>query len=267
MPEREQVASEAKRGETGENIKRIRLETVDSTNRYLKSRILEGDRVRAAVTAVNQTGGKGRMNRVWRSPPGGLYLSLSTPLAENVPPVAFPVQAAIAAATLLYREFELPLRLKWPNDLQLYGQKICGILSELVHSSSGIAHAIVGIGLNANAGIVLDDAFNKPIWLAKVLAREIDVDRLGDLLAADILDQWDRLDEASMETLREQWKALSDTLNRRVEVRTLRGTIRGVAVDLSPEFELRIRPDDGGPLVAVCEGDCRSLRPDPWEKT
>ncbi|NLI01833.1 MAG: biotin--[acetyl-CoA-carboxylase] ligase, partial [Candidatus Fermentibacter daniensis] len=53
----------------------IELESVGSTNDYLKER-LHGLHDRTVVTARRQTAGRGRLGRTWASPPGGLYASL-----------------------------------------------------------------------------------------------------------------------------------------------------------------------------------------------
>ena len=44
----------------------------------------------------------------------------------------------------------LDLKLRWPNDLNLNGRKIGGILTELYTNPNGEQIAVVGLGLNLN---------------------------------------------------------------------------------------------------------------------
>ncbi len=127
-----------------------RLETVDSTNDYLKAFIDEG-RPRA-VLARQQTCGKGRYGRSWHSPPGlGLYLSLlvfprwSGDRTERFNQVA---TLAVLDAIRSCGGADVDLRVKPPNDIYAGRRKLCGILTELASLSNQVEWAIVGIGVN-----------------------------------------------------------------------------------------------------------------------
>ncbi|OMH41428.1 biotin--[acetyl-CoA-carboxylase] ligase [Desulfurobacterium indicum] len=122
-------------------MKIISLETVDSTNEYLK----RGNRKPiTVVTANHQTGGKGRRGKKWISPPGkGLYVSFLFEKPKNflnVQTVSLSTAVAVAKTlNTLKKGFEI----KWPNDILFNGKKVCGILPEL--SGNRI---VVGIGVN-----------------------------------------------------------------------------------------------------------------------
>ncbi len=95
-----------------------------------------------------QTAGRGRLGRTFVSSEGGLYLSVllkrKEPLNELLhvtPMVAVAVRRAIRD---LYPTLQVDI--KWINDLQLRGKKICGILTE-VAPQGGV---IIGIGINCN---------------------------------------------------------------------------------------------------------------------
>lgn len=108
----------------------------------------------SAVTAVEQTGGRGRRGRVWASPPGNLYLSLllrPPDLGDGFAWLPFAVGLALhdAVAPLLPDAVQGSLRLKWPNDLLLNGAKLAGILIEAERDGEGALSAVIlGIGLN-----------------------------------------------------------------------------------------------------------------------
>lgn len=95
-----------------------------------------------AVLMESQTGGRGRMGRVWQSPPGHIYGALRLPQA---PPFDGP-GASLALAYLLslvLKEMGLELRIKWPNDLIFEGGKTGGILLE-----SKAGGLVAGVGFN-----------------------------------------------------------------------------------------------------------------------
>ena len=112
------------------------VDRVSSTNTWLSSNSTGGN---DCILALQQTGGKGRGDRVWESPPGGLYLSIISPSHSLLPLIA-----GISVIQTLVG-LDNRLRLKWPNDIILDGKKVGGILCEDDDKS-----AVVGIGINMN---------------------------------------------------------------------------------------------------------------------
>ncbi len=85
-----------------------------------------------------QSAGRGRQGRTWSAPPGRALL-LSLVLRELHP--LLPLAAAVAVA----RTCGDAARVKWPNDVQLEGRKVAGILAE---GRPQEGWAVLGIGLN-----------------------------------------------------------------------------------------------------------------------
>lgn len=126
-----------------------------STNRVAYDLAVKGEPEGTAVIADSQGEGRGRLGKVWQSPPGkGLYCSVIVRPkidVEDYPKIT--LTAGLAVAIALEDVTGLEMRLKWPNDVYAGGKKCCGILTE----SSSLAEdvhdrfAIVGIGINVNA--------------------------------------------------------------------------------------------------------------------
>lgn len=98
------------------------------------------------LVAGEQTRGVGRMpGRVWYSPPGeNLLMSLLLPEATVPFPVTLtPLAAAAGLARFVEEEFELEVRIKWPNDLMISDRKCAGILCRRIRG-----WLVTGIGLN-----------------------------------------------------------------------------------------------------------------------
>lgn len=130
----------------------LRYKTVDSTNEELRRLIQSGVREGSVVVADEQTAGRGRQGRSWFSPAGeNIYLSLLlTPRLPLESPSSITLVMGVAIAEALEELCDLPVQLKWPNDLQIHGRKVGGILSELEIPSEELPRLIVGIGLNVN---------------------------------------------------------------------------------------------------------------------
>ena len=122
-----------------------------STNADLAARARGGAAEGAVLVAMEQTAGRGRLDRQWVSPPGA-SISLSVLLQ---PKPEFPqwgwlsllAGMAVSAAIADLADDPASVTLKWPNDVLIQGQKVCGILSERVEHPSG-ARAVVGMGIN-----------------------------------------------------------------------------------------------------------------------
>ena len=111
---------------------------LDSTNRYACGRLREladGDVIQAGI----QTAGRGRWERKWISDvPGNLCLSLV--LKPVGPPAELPLaglsQLLALSVCRVLETYGVPPALKWPNDIQVAGRKIAGILAETVVEGS-----------------------------------------------------------------------------------------------------------------------------------
>ena len=120
-----------------------------STNDELKSLVRgSASPVTAVLRAGTQTGGRGRQNKAFYSPEGGVWFSAAYPLTGKETNVPFlTLLAGLAVCRALESACPAPYRVKWPNDVYLNGKKLCGILTELC-ASGGSLTAVVGIGIN-----------------------------------------------------------------------------------------------------------------------
>ena len=112
------------------------VDRTKSTNLWLS---INSTGIDDGVIALQQTEGKGRGDRSWESPTGGLYFSLVSPSHPLLPLIA-----GISVIQTL-NDITDKLNLKWPNDIMLDGKKVGGILCE----SDG-KNSVVGIGINLN---------------------------------------------------------------------------------------------------------------------
>lgn len=129
----------------------IALDVCDSTNNYLKEHWEElKECLPVLVTAVEQTGGRGRDTRPWVSSRGlGLYSTFAFSMPATKKLNLLPLAAGICVIEVLGRVIKIPWGLKWPNDVVYEGKKIAGILIEtFIHRRQ--ACCLVGIGIDIN---------------------------------------------------------------------------------------------------------------------
>ncbi len=104
------------------------------------------------LLADRQSAGRGRRGRSWHSPPGqNIYLSLGWNFQRADGALTpLPLAVAVAAVRAMRRAGLHSPGIKWPNDIQVGGKKLAGILVELRNPGPGQALAVIGIGVNVS---------------------------------------------------------------------------------------------------------------------
>jgi BirA family transcriptional regulator, biotin operon repressor / biotin---[acetyl-CoA-carboxylase] ligase len=205
-----------------------------STNDEAMSRVVAGDPGRLWVVAARQSSGRGRMGRVWISPPGNLYASLL--LIDPAPPPRASQLGFVAGVALIdaLREVaggDCRIRLKWPNDALCDGAKLSGLLLEGASLRNGAFACVVGVGVNcqsAPGGTPYPTASLRSIGAASS-DRAALFAALSDSLA-DWLDIWARGENFA--GVRAAWLERAGGIGERARVtrngQILEGVFRGI---------------------------------------
>lgn len=127
--------------------------------------------------ADKQTAGVGRRGRSWESPEGeNIYMSLL--LKPEMEPAKAPMLTlvmAVAVAEGIKRVCEKALpQIKWPNDIILNKKKVCGILTEMALNGNAIKYVVIGVGVNVNQRVFLEELSDKATSLALEFSKEYD---------------------------------------------------------------------------------------------
>ena len=105
------------------------------------------------VIAGHQTEGRGQGPNSWVTA-SGMNLTFSVILIRPVNPehlFRLNTIASLAVRDVLKKNLsQVPVEVKWPNDVYADGRKIAGILMESVIQGNAVQYAVIGIGLNVN---------------------------------------------------------------------------------------------------------------------
>jgi len=127
----------------------IYVPEVDSTNTLVMTLARERSAEGLVVLTDSQTAGKGRQGRRWVDTPGCNAIS-SILLRPLFSPHLLVMVASLAVVEAIAQTCGVQATIKWPNDIVIDAQKVCGILIETSHDSDGRLVAVLGIGINAN---------------------------------------------------------------------------------------------------------------------
>lgn len=125
---------------------------IGSTNSEAMTAASEGAPEGSVFLAEEQLAGRGRGAHGWHSArSAGIYCSVI--LRPAIPPadaLLLSLAAGLAVRSAVREVAQLPVDLKWPNDLLIGGKKFCGILIEMNAEATRVRHLVVGVGINVN---------------------------------------------------------------------------------------------------------------------
>ena len=220
-----------------QNAKNIRhYYKIGSTNSEAMNAAAEGAPEGSVFLAEEQLAGRGRGDHSWHSArSAGIYCSVI--LRPEMPPsdaLLLSLAAGLAVRAAVVEVAQLPVDLKWPNDLLLGGKKFCGILTEMNSEATRVRHVVVGVGINVNQTKL-------PAELREV----------GTSLRIETSTEWSRVElcAALLKSLDREYRALiSDAAGARSSV------LKRFEKDSSSVRGRKVRVEDAGGFEGVTEG-------------
>ena len=209
------------------------------------------------VIAEEQSAGRGRLGRGYWCPRGGIWGTvILRPALIPAEVQLISLAAGVAIAEGIEAATGIRTTLKWPNDLQVEGRKLAGVLTEVEAEESLVHFVLVGFGINANIPAaafppdLCDGATSLQAATGRPIARAALVQRV-----LERLEIWcERLTAEGPVPLLAGWRARPNILGRSVRVAHLQRVWEGVAADLDSTGALLLRTADGA-LQRVLAGD------------
>jgi len=225
---------------------------VESTNSYLMQKPAVRPGTFAVAVTDNQTAGRGRHGRQWRSPPGsGVALSLAYTFETRPPNLAAVTLAiGIGAVSGFERLGIAGVGLKWPNDLVAGNAKLGGILTETMNASGPSISVVAGLGVNVRLGDGFDlegerQGALRPTDLAAIAGEPPAPDALVAGLINGVCGAILDFEADGFAPFASRWKRHDWLLGRRLSVDTGRTDVVGTGAGLAEDGALLVDTGDG----------------------
>ncbi|HUQ42366.1 MAG TPA: biotin--[acetyl-CoA-carboxylase] ligase [Candidatus Limnocylindrales bacterium] len=227
-------------------------ERIESTQSRARELARDGA-TRGIVVADEQTAGRGTADRTWLAAKGTGLLASWIVRPAPAAPALFAALAGLAVARALDALGCDGARLKWPNDVELDGRKVAGVLAHGTSDGTG-GSIVLGIGVNVHqrASDLPAEIRDTATSLA-ISSRP--VDRLA--LLARITAELDRLaDPSALIAARDEWQRRSSVIGESVDV-TVPGRVSftGTATSIDEEGALLVRA--GTHVERIVAGEVR----------
>lgn len=237
------------------------LENTPSTIWVGKQLCSEGDVDKMhglVIIAEEQSGGIGRLGRAWISPSGGIWVTIV--LKPDIPVdriFMITMAGSIAVARAIRKEFNLGALIKWPNDIFIGNKKVAGLLMELSAEADVVHYCLLSTGIDVNVPLKkFEPALQDQVTsICAEVGHEVDRASFLARILKEFESHYLLIEGGEYDAIIREWKSLSCTLENRVQIRTLKNSFEGEAIDID-EFGALIIRKDNGKLERVIAGDC-----------
>jgi BirA family transcriptional regulator, biotin operon repressor / biotin---[acetyl-CoA-carboxylase] ligase len=226
-----------------------------STNAEAMSRARDGERGPMWFVTTEQTAGRGRRQRAWIAPRGNLASSVLevmdvSPAIAATMGFAFGLahetalqRVSVEANVRLAGSDQLKYLLKWPNDIMVRGQKLCGLLVEAEAMTDGGLAVVAGIGTNI---VAAPEGTPTPATSLATLGVNVGAEELFAALSdawVEFRGIWD--DGRGFAEIRKLWLERAFGLGERVAIQTGTATVEGTFDTLDETGCLIVRTAEG----------------------
>jgi BirA family biotin operon repressor/biotin-[acetyl-CoA-carboxylase] ligase len=230
------------------------FDQIGSTNAEAMSCARDGVRGPMWFVTTEQTAGRGRRQRAWVAPRGNLASSVLevmdvSPAVAATMGFAFGLaheaalrRVSVEANMRLAGSDQLKYLLKWPNDILVRGQKLCGLLLEAEAVEGGLA-VVAGIGTNV---VAAPEGTPTPATSLAALGVHVGAEELFAALSdawVEVRGIWDN--GRGFSEIRRLWLECAFGLGERVAINTGIGAVEGTFDTIDDAGCLIVRTADG----------------------
>ena len=234
------------------------FDSTDSTQNFAME-IASNDKENGTVIiSKKQTMGRGRMKRKWKSPTGGIWMSIIIhPKFDVSYTTLVPIATSLALCMAIEKILKIKPELKWPNDVTLKGKKVAGVLVDTSIISNEIENVVLGIGINFKI---------KPHELASTIKKTPNFYGVATLVkknerALPLVHQFlyelenvfQLINSRRIRKIKNEWTKRSSTIGRNVSIITSEGNVNGKAVKIDSDGALII--SNGKKAERILVGD------------
>ena len=164
-------------------LKIIKMKHVQSTNNVALKLIKNKKLKPTLITSLVQTNGRGTMGKKWISKKGNLFISIFFEInQQKINYKQYALLNAYLFKSIIKKFAKIKISIKWPNDLLVKKEKICGILQEVVNFNAK-SFLIVGAGINTNSSPIIKNY--KATSLSSILKKKINNNKILKIIQKD----------------------------------------------------------------------------------
>ena len=194
-----------------------------------------------------QTKGRGQIGKYWESEKGkNLLLSVllknSGVSVENQ--FLLSIFCSLAIRDLVQSKLNMNTTIKWPNDIYVSNQKICGILIQNSLMNKKISACVIGIGLNVNQ-TQFSASLPNPCSLSSISAKVFQLELLASQLIGFLKKYYDLLLTGKHQQLIDLYhKALFRKEIETAFIKSIGASFIGIIKGIEPTGKLLVSVDD-----------------------
>jgi BirA family biotin operon repressor/biotin-[acetyl-CoA-carboxylase] ligase len=224
------------------------FEEIDSTQNFAQKIALEKKENGTIIIAEKQTAGRGRLERKWTSPKGGISFSLIIhPKFDVSSSTLVPIAGAVALAKSIKSILDIDVTVKWPNDITLNGKKVAGMLVDASFQANNIDYLILGVGINFDIDSKkLEKRLSKsPNFYGVNSLRKKGDETPPKSLLKEFLVQFEKillqLNKGEKSKIVKEWMKRTDSLGKKIVINTSDGKVSGVFQGIDSEGALKLK--------------------------
>jgi BirA family transcriptional regulator, biotin operon repressor / biotin---[acetyl-CoA-carboxylase] ligase len=224
------------------------FEEIDSTQNFAQQIASDKKENGTIIIAEKQTTGRGRLNRKWTSPKGGMWFSLIIhPKFDVSSSTLIPILSAVALSKSIKTVLGIKTEVKWPNDITMNGKKVAGMLVDASFQANNIDYLILGIGINFDIDAKkLEKRLSKtPNFYGVNSLRRKDDKTPPKVLLKEFLLQFEKnlsqLDNGKKSKIVKEWTKRAVGIGKRITINTSNGKISGISQGIDNDGALKIK--------------------------
>lgn len=228
------------------------FDEIDSTQNFAQQIASDKRENGTIVIAEKQTAGRGRLDRKWISPKGGIWFSLIIHPEFNVSSsTLIPIACAVALSKSIKLVLGVDTAVKWPNDITVDGKKIAGMLVDASFQANNIDYMILGIGINFDIDVrKMEKRLSKtPNFYGVNSLRKKDDKTPPKLLLKEFLLQLEKnllqLTKGEKTKIIKEWTKRADGIGKKIIINTSSGKISGISNGIGNDGALKLKTSKG----------------------
>ena len=224
------------------------FEEIDSTQNFAQNIAADKKENGTIIIAEKQTSGRGRLDRKWTSPKGGIWFSLIIhPKFDVSSSTLIPILSAVALSKSIKSVLDIETEVKWPNDITMNGKKVAGVLVDASFQTNSIDYLILGIGINFDIDTKkLEKRLTKtPNFYGIDSLREKEDKTPPKKLLKEFLLQFEKnlfqLDKGEKSKIIKEWTKRAAGIGKKITINTSNGKISGISQGIDNDGALKIK--------------------------